>query len=70
MKTFLVLLLLTSNITFAESSKLIRVDLDIPTTEIVLADLGQYDLNYWIDKTTCVCGVIAKGSGPFSVAHT
>lgn len=68
MKLFTLFLLLTSSSAFAEGSKLIKVDLDVPTTEIVLADLGQHYLYYWIDKSTCVCGVFAGAGASRSVA--
>jgi hypothetical protein len=62
MKFFSILVLLISCTAFAESSKLIKVDLDVATTEIVSAELGQWKLYYWIDKSTCICGVINGNS--------
>jgi hypothetical protein len=53
---------------FADSSKIIKVDLDVSSTVIIRADLGQDDLYYYIDKTACVCWLSRTVGG--SIAMT
>lgn len=42
---------------WAENSKLVEVDLDVNSTEIIKADLDQEELSYYVDKNACVCWV-------------
>ena len=54
---------------FAESSHYQKIDLDVVTTQIVRAELGQMGWFYWMDATACICWIGGKnGSEPFSTA--
>ncbi|MGE4234397.1 MAG: hypothetical protein AB7F43_13805 [Bacteriovoracia bacterium] len=55
-------LLVIAGVARADSSKLIKVDLDIGSTVLVRADLGYGDWYYWADTTACVCWVSGKNS--------
>ena len=44
----------------AESSKIMKIDLDVDNTLIVRAEIGQGDWFYWADTTACVCWVGGK----------
>jgi hypothetical protein len=55
---------------FSESSKLVKVDLDVDSTVMVRAELGQADWYYWIDATACVCWVGRKDAGQGGMSST
>lgn len=46
----------------AESSKLSKVDLDVATTSLVRAEIGQLGWYYWMDSTACICWVGGKNA--------
>jgi len=57
-----------SSLSFAESSKMTKVDLDVKTTHIIKADLGRDDLFYYMDLTACVCWVSQSMGSSFAVS--
>ena len=62
-------LTLVSAAAFAESSNYQKVDLDVATTKIVRAELGQQGWFYWMDSTACICWIGGKnGTEPYSTA--
>ncbi len=53
----------------ADSSKIQKIDLDISSTVLTRAELGQFGWYYWIDETACICWIGGKtGSDNFSTA--
>lgn len=64
----LVIAMFFSTPAHAESSKLIKVDLDVDSTVLVKAELDQADWYYWIDKNACLCWVGGKAGGTHPVA--
>jgi len=70
LKMFLVLLFLValSTTAYAESSKLLKVDLDVKTTKLIKADLDIDDLYYYMDTAACICWVSQNMGSSFSIA--
>lgn len=54
----------------AESSKLLKIDLDVSSTVMVRAELGQGDWYYWIDSSACVCWVGRKDASAGGMTST
>ncbi|MFH1223650.1 MAG: hypothetical protein V1647_04840 [Pseudomonadota bacterium] len=62
------LLVAFSTAAYADSAKLIKIDLDVKHTKIVRADLGIDDLYYYMDVNACVCWVSQNMGSSFSVS--